>query len=77
MLRRTQFETFEPRLVLSAQPVGDFFIDDALISGQQIEYAELAPTLVDVHDLTGVSYVRDTYGFTGRGQTVARRHRVR
>ncbi|MCH7725967.1 MAG: S8 family serine peptidase [Planctomycetes bacterium] len=71
MLRRTQFETFEPRLVLSAQPVGDFFIDDALIPRQQIEYAELAPTLADVHDLTGVSYVRDTYGFTGSGQTVA------
>ena len=32
--RRALFDEYEQRLVLSAQPLGDFFIDDALLQGR-------------------------------------------
>ncbi|MEX0819246.1 MAG: S8 family serine peptidase [Pirellulaceae bacterium] len=96
--RRSRYETFEQRLALTAQPLGEM----ALGIDQQLQhhYSELAPAEVvnpigdfqleavveehvsnqadsvsgagsNVHDLTGVSYVFNNYGFTGQGQTVA------
>ena len=67
--RYARFETFERRLALSAQPAADVFfgVDEQL----EHHYGELAPALSDVHDTTGVSYARDTFGLTGEGQTVA------
>ncbi|MFV1969124.1 MAG: S8 family serine peptidase, partial [Pirellulaceae bacterium] len=67
--RQARFEAFEERLALSAQPLGDFFLDGS----ERIEqlYGELAPASNDVHESTGVNYVRDTFGFQGNGQTVA------
>jgi len=67
--RFARFEAFEERLALSAQPLGDFFWG----ADERIEhhYGEVTPALADVHDLTGVNHVRDTFGFQGSGQTVA------
>jgi subtilisin family serine protease len=96
--RRSRYETFEERLALTAQPMGELLLGVE----QQLEhhYSELAPaeiispigdfqlesiageqvshhasgvygTAGDVHDLTGVNYVFNNYGFSGTGQTVA------
>jgi len=68
-VRCARFELFEDRLALSTTPMGDFFLG----LGEQLEhhYGELAPAMSDVHETTGVNYVRDTFGFDGGGQTVA------
>ncbi|MEZ6112594.1 MAG: S8 family serine peptidase [Pirellulaceae bacterium] len=68
--RRALFDEYEQRLVLSAQPLGDFFIDDALLQEVQPQQIEALGALADVHQATGVSYVRQEYGLTGAGQTV-------
>ncbi|MEO8498969.1 MAG: S8 family serine peptidase, partial [Planctomycetota bacterium] len=96
--RRSRYETFEERLALTAQPIGEL----SLGVEQQLQhhYSELAPAEVvspigdfqletiaeegvsldansvsgaagNVHDLTGVNYVFNNYGFSGQGQTVA------
>ncbi|MDA1055331.1 MAG: S8 family serine peptidase [Planctomycetota bacterium] len=96
--RRSRYETFEERLALTAQPIGEL----SLVPEQQLQhhYSELAPAEVvnplgdfqletiaeervahhagavsgaagNVHDLTGVNYVFNNYGFSGQGQTVA------
>ncbi len=69
--RCARFETFEDRLVLSAQPAGDFFIDELVSTAPEQQYGELAPALAGVHANTGVSYARNAFGFDGAGQTVA------
>lgn len=69
-LRSTRFETLEDRLALSAQPVADFMIDNSEI-GQQIEYGEIAPSLENVNQASGVNYAHESFGFLGQGQTVA------
>lgn len=97
--RRSRFETFEERLALSVNPVGDYLTHGDFDSRIEHHYAELvgqpplasrgdfslepyedaiveddfelAPLLNDAHALTGLDTVRNAYGFTGRGQTVA------
>jgi subtilisin family serine protease len=70
-LRCARFETFEDRLVLSAQPAGDFFIDELMATAPEQQYGEVAPALAGVHTTTGVAYARSAFGFDGAGQTVA------
>ena len=71
LLRNTVFESFEERLALSAQAVGDFFLDqsvlDELSTGGD---GRIQLSLADVHEASGVSYVHDNFGFDGEGQTV-------
>ena len=66
--RTSRIESMEPRLFLSAHPVGDPFFDSFLES--QL-HGDVRTSLVDVNDLTGLGAVRTDYGFTGAGQTVA------
>ncbi len=65
--RLARFESIEPRLVLSTNPVNQFASD--YVVQQQID-DEVYPTLIDVTQLGGLSEVRNEYGFTGQGQTV-------
>ncbi len=77
--RTARFETYEQRLVLSAQPVGALGFEPTIAPPLQ-HFAELAPplehltevvpALSDVHATTGVTAVRNAYGFDGTGQTV-------
>jgi len=66
--RVPRFESIEPRVLLSAEPVGqfwpDYYVENSL-------YDENPTLLGDFDDLTGLSHARDAYGFTGSGQTVA------
>ena len=71
LLRNAHFESFEERLLLTAQPLADFYVDDFLVEHVEHQCDDVELALADVHDTTGVNYVRDTYGFNGAGQTVA------
>ncbi len=71
LLRKARYETLEERLVLSAQPLGDFFLSETLLSGTIVDYGELAPALNTVHQGSGVAHAQKSYGLSGRGQTVA------
>ncbi len=70
-LRIAKLEAVERRLLLSAQPVVDIFLDDLLIDDVEHHDHDVTTTLSDVHQWAGTTYVHDTYGFTGDGQTVA------
>ncbi len=65
--RKPRFESIEPRLALSAQPV-------AALDFDPVEVAPLgvtaAPTILDAHAVTGLTDVQDRHDFTGEGQTV-------
>lgn len=69
--RTAQLETLEARIVLSAQPVSDFALDDFMT--QQIERAldDVTTYVSNGDNFTGLSQVIDDYGLTGEGQTVA------
>lgn len=69
--RSARFESFEERLVLSAHSVADFYLDSYVTDQVATEYIEVAPTLNEYHQSTGVSAASDDYGFIGNGQTVA------
>jgi len=66
--RVSRFESVEPRLFLSGDPIADFWLD-YYVESQFNE--EVRTTLADAHELTGLSYAREEFGFTGTGQTVA------
>lgn len=68
--RRSRFETFEDRLVLSGQPVEMFSLDPLESPELQQQY-ELAPALDSVNLSTQVAGLANRYGLTGAGQTVA------
>src|SRR5688572_8449306 len=95
--RRARFESFEERLAMSAQPLGDVGLSAPLDLKIEHHYSELTPAPVAglpdfmlenldnaqaglesvlshhgaADDLTGVTTVRNTFGLSGRGQTVA------
>jgi len=76
LLRTARFEACEERLMLSAQPIAsafssDFWLDDSTVGLPQAQIGNVETSLADVHDAYGVSYVRNTFGFDGNGQTVA------
>lgn len=68
--RRARFESFEERLALSAQPVGDLLLDTQS-EVPEPAYSEVTTAAFDVHQASGVAAARNDFGFTGQGQTVA------
>lgn len=62
-----RFETFEPRVVFSVDPLGGFRLDYLI---EQQAPGELELALADAHQLTGLTQVRDNFGLRGTGQTV-------
>lgn len=69
--RSLHLETFEPRIVMSAQPVADFALgpwQDEILSDAPVPLP--TPQLLDIHTASGATGVRDLYGFSGTGQTV-------
>ncbi len=69
--RQMRYESFEERLVLSAQPIAGLVVDAFESTQLQAGYGEVAPTLADVNQSSGVDYAHEQFGFTGRNQTVA------
>ena len=72
--RAAQFEPFEPRLLMAADPAGDFYIDYFVEDQQHDEIWTMLGSVTPsdgAHDLTGLSQARAEYGLTGSGQTVA------
>ena len=71
--RALKLETFEERLAFSVQPVGDFFLDSFQAGQGELEQfgqGELEQFVANGNAWTGLSQVRNEYGFTGAGQTV-------
>ncbi len=66
-IRTSRLEQIEPRLLMSGEPAGDFFVDYFVESGPT---DQIHAFLSDAHDLTGLTEVRADYGFRGTGQTV-------
>ena len=64
---KPRFESFEPRLVMSANPVGELVVEYVVDEGR---HADVTPALADAHDLTGLTRASTDYGLTGQGQTV-------
>lgn len=67
--RNASFETIEPRLVMSAAPSVELWANDAAPLEQPL--ADISQSLGQAHAATGVDYVRQQFGFSGAGQTVA------
>jgi subtilisin family serine protease len=64
--RPLRHESLEARLMMSAQPVGEFTLDPF---EQQVDHGPQLQ-LVEAHEQTGLAQARSEYGLTGRGQTV-------
>ncbi len=54
-----RFEICEPRLMLSAASVADFYLDSAFSSIERLD-GQIETSLADVHDAYGVSYAHST-----------------
>ena len=67
--RVARFESVEPRLYLSGEPLATLSPDYYVESQEQ--YDIVYPMLSDAHALTGLTDALSEYGFTGTGQTVA------
>jgi len=65
--RTARFETFEPRVVLSANATTDLAADQIVQSSISNPFGS---TTLDGHDLTGLTEALSNYDFTGEGQTV-------
>lgn len=65
--RHLIFETCEPRIVFTAQPVAEFFVDYFIDNQLQ---NDLHTNVANGDAFTGLSRVRDAYGLSGQGQTV-------
>ena len=72
--RNANFESFEPRLVMSAQALSDF-VADFPTSTQQVDVEQFIETLSteggDENPLADLEAVREQYNLSGKGQTVA------
>lgn len=64
-------ERLEDRLAMSAEPIYDFYASDPDNSATQYQYNPFATLSSATHQQTGVSGVKNDYGFTGSRQTVA------
>jgi hypothetical protein len=75
--RTLRFETCEPRMMMTARADISQWVADYLVGGStrlhqpQPQY-DLSPTsLTAAHEQTGMDHVRERFGLTGAGQTVA------
>ncbi|MBC8868463.1 MAG: S8 family serine peptidase [Planctomycetes bacterium] len=69
---RTDYETFEQRLVLSTQPWGDLVLDPLAVDASQAQHSTPTPTANPARELTeDLAYIKQRYGLQGEGQTVA------
>jgi len=69
---KTDYETFEERLVLSAQSWGDFVLDPLTADASQAQIAPAAPVTDHARELTeDLAYIKQRYALHGKGQTVA------
>jgi subtilisin family serine protease len=68
-----QHHTLEqpPALVQHARPDADFWIDSASERDMDVLLGDIEQTLASAHGSTGLTTVRNDYGFIGTGQTVA------
>lgn len=70
--RRTDYETFEERLVLSAHSWGEVALDPLAVDTLQAEHDTSAPAVDPARELTDdLAYIKQRYGLEGAGQTVA------
>lgn len=67
-LRASKFETLEPRLAMSANALTDVVASAAPVA---IPGADQIVTMGDNAQFQQVANIREQYGFTGKGQTVA------
>lgn len=65
-VRTSRFESFEPRLVMSAAPAGEMFLDYYI---EQIGQP-FSPQAPGAPDLSGLSQTQSNSGLSGAGQTV-------
>jgi subtilisin family serine protease len=81
-VRNRSIERLEDRCVFSANPIdgslvhhaspdADFWIDTSLERNLGALVGDIEKTLSSAHNSTGLTGVRNDYGFTGAGQTVA------
>lgn len=69
---RTDYETFEERLVLSAQSWGELVFDPLAVDTSQAQHGTSAPAADPSRELTeDLAYIKQRYGLEGTGQTVA------
>jgi subtilisin family serine protease len=67
-LRQSRLETFEPRHMMTANPVAEI---DIPAPEMMIEQVEVAAAQTSGTNDTGVDYIHQNYGFDGSGQTIA------
>ncbi len=69
---RTDYETFEERLALSAQSWGELVLDPLAVDTPQAQHGTAAPAANPSRELTeDLAYIKQRYGLGGAGQTVA------
>ena len=72
--RKTNFESFEPRLVMSAQALNDF-VADFETTGSQVDVDQFIETLStdggQTAAATDLESIREQYDLSGKGQTIA------
>lgn len=69
---RTDYETFEERLVLSAQSWGEPALDALAVDTSLAQHSTSAPAANPSRELTeDLAYIKQRYGLEGAGQTVA------
>ncbi len=66
--RSARFESFEPRLLLSATPTSELAVDQIVQASVSSLFGP--PSNLALHDLTGLTEASDNYDFSGQGQTV-------
>lgn len=69
--RSAHVDSLEERLVLSAQPAMELYLDSFLTDQVETKVGDLSGSIADVHEFTGVAAVREEYQLTGSGQTIA------
>ena len=69
--RKRMFETFEERLVMTANGLTEAAFDSVIEVPEIVQQVEVREQSSEINDLFGVNDVREQYQFDGTGQTVA------